>query len=396
MLYAALARSPYPHAALLHIDVKPALDLPGVHAVLAGQELGVTAVEYRGQCVAVAAADHPALARAALDAVEIQYAPGEPLLDARQVFAAARRTGNDSRVAAYRRYTLGEGGELAAPGEGESTVMYGYEFGRGADPAAAPGAVLAVPHFARDGRGDLRLAALDLHTACADPMRDLRAVSAAVGLPIEAIHLVPAPFTGTRSGDDPDLRVAAALLALRTGRPVRAEGGPADRLAGDAGTPAIRVHATHRVDAEGTLLAVRVELVVDGGADPAGAEPLLDELCRSVVGPYRCENVDDPGLGRAHAQSARRTLAGRRRDGGRRGRRGADRRRRGGLRTRPARPACQEPDPLGRPPAGRPPAGRRGPAARAADRGCWTRRCRRSRPARTSAPFPARSAAPAS
>jgi CO/xanthine dehydrogenase Mo-binding subunit len=76
---------------------------------------------------------------------------------------------------------------------------------------------------------------------------------------------------------------------------VRAEGGPADRLAGDAGTPAVRVHATHRVGEEGTLLAVRVELVVDGGADPAGAEPLLDELCRSVVGPYRCENVDIQG-----------------------------------------------------------------------------------------------------
>ena len=302
MLYAALARSPYPHAALLHIDAKPALDIPGVHAVLAGQELGVTAVEYRGQCVAVAAAEHPALARAALDAVEIHYAPGEPLLDARQVFAAARRTGNDSRIAAYRRYTLGPGGDLAGPGEGESTVMYGYEFGRGADPAAAPGAVLAVPHFVQDhghgaeaGNGGTRLAALDLHTACADPMRDLHAVSAAVGLPLEAIHLVPAPFTGTRSGDDADLRVAAALLALRTGRPVRAEGGPADRLAGDAGTPAIRVHCTHRVDAEGSLLGVRVELVVDGGADPIGAEPLLDELCRCVVGPYRCENVEIQG-----------------------------------------------------------------------------------------------------
>jgi len=295
MLYAALARSPFPHAALLHIDAKPALDIPGVHAVLAGPELGVTAVEYRGQCVAVAAAEHPALARAALDAVEIHYAPGEPLLDARQVFAAARRTGNDSRISAYRRYTLGPGGDLAEPAEGESTVMYGYEFGRGADPAAAPGAVLAVPHFGPDGQGGRRLARVDLHTACADPVRDLRAVAAAVGLPLEGIHLVPAPFTGTRSGDDPDLRVAAALLALRTGRPVRAEGGPADRLAGDAGTPAIRVHCTHRVDAEGALLGVRVELVVDGGADPAGAEPLLDELCRSVVGPYRCENVEIQG-----------------------------------------------------------------------------------------------------
>ncbi len=340
MLYAALARSPVPHAALLNIDLKPALDLPGVHAVLAGPELGVTAVEYRGQCVAVAAAEHPALARAALDAVEIQYAPGEPLLDARQVFAAARRTGNDSRISAYRRYTLGPGGDLAEPEEGEATytVMYGYEFGRGADPAAAPGAVLAIPLTAPDGHGGTALTGLELHTACADPVRDLRAVAEAVGLPIERVHLVPAPFTGTRSGDDPDLRVAAALPAgaahRGSRRSVRAEGRARRPARRGRGLP--RAHDPGARDAPGGRRghAARGAGGAGGGrrrrsgGRRAAARRAVPERGRAV--PLRGRGR--PGLGGAHAQSARRTVARRGRDGRRGGRRSADRRGgRGGL-----------------------------------------------------------------
>ena len=50
-------------------------------------------------------------------------------------------------------------------------------------------------------------------------------------------------------------------------------------VAWPAGTaePAARVHAIHVADEDGTLREVRVELVIDGGAEPAAAEALLDE-----------------------------------------------------------------------------------------------------------------------
>jgi CO/xanthine dehydrogenase Mo-binding subunit len=235
MLWAVMARSPYASATVLSVDTTAARAMPGVHAVLAGPELGVSVVDYLGQCVAVAAAEHPALARAALDAVVIEYAPGKPLTDPRQAFHAAP-IHPDGNVAAHLHFVQG-----VAPAADEELVSsaHGYEFSRPADWPAAPGAVFAVP--------------------------------------------------------DGDLRVAAALLAVRTGRPVKA----VDRGAGNwpAGTaePAVRVHATHVADAEGVLREIRVELVVDGGAEPAAAEALLDEYCRLATGPYRVPRVDVQG-----------------------------------------------------------------------------------------------------
>lgn len=282
MLWAAVARSPHASARITHADTAAALAIPGVSAVLAGPGLGVTEVEYQGQCVAVAAAEHPALARAALAAVRLTYEVNPaPLTDPRQAFHAAP-IHPDGNVAAHRRFVLG-----AEPGEhsGSVTVSHGYRFARPADWPAAPGAVFAVPDGER----------IEIHTITPDPRRDRRAVAAALGRPESAIHFVPAPFTGGAAGDDADLRVAAALLAARTGRPVKAVDGGAGSWPAGSAEPAVRVFATHVADPDGTLRELRVELVIDGGAQPAAAEELLDEYCRLAGGPYRVPRVDVQG-----------------------------------------------------------------------------------------------------
>ncbi|MGH6656694.1 MAG: hypothetical protein ACRDVE_16000, partial [Actinocrinis sp.] len=104
MLWAAMTRSPHARATIAGCDTSAALALPGVHAVLAGDELGVAEVDYLGQCVAIAAAEHPAIARAALEAVVIDYRPDEPLTDPRQAFSAAP-IHSDGNIAAHRFFT---------------------------------------------------------------------------------------------------------------------------------------------------------------------------------------------------------------------------------------------------------------------------------------------------
>jgi CO/xanthine dehydrogenase Mo-binding subunit len=353
-LWAAVARSPHARATITGHDTKAALELPGVHAVLAGPDLGVTEVEYLGQCVALAAAEHPAVARAALDAILIEYRPADALTDPRQAFHAAP-IHPDGNIAAHR-HIVGPGEEPAAapqrgasarlvpspraaqkpgsaeggkkagkdvkaaaaraakstapvvsplpgsemPGVGEPPaspqqpgdadvddveVAHGYEFVRPADWPAAPGTVLAVPDGDR----------VEIHTLSADPQRDRLAVAAVLGRPEESIRLVPAPFTGGGIEDDADLRVAAAMLALRLGRPVKAvDGGVSHRAVGIT-TPAVRIHATHRCDADGMLQKVSIELVIDGGAQTTAAEALLDEYCRLAAGPYRVPEADIQG-----------------------------------------------------------------------------------------------------
>ncbi len=304
VLYAAVARSPHGRATLAGCDTEAARAIPGVHAVLAGADLGITDIDYAGQCVAVAAAEHPALARAALDAIVFDYRVQEPLTNPRQAFHA-QPIHPDGNVAAHRHFTVGDeprrdtgrgdeaGGDNAGDatgGDSAVTVAYGYEFARPADWPGAPATVLAVP----------QPDSVEINTVTTDPGRDRRAVATALGRPESEIRIIPAPFAGTAQSDDADLRVAAALLAARTGRAVKAaDGGAGMTGAGHwpagADVPAALVHATHVADPDGTLRELRVELVVDGGAEPAAAEALLDEYCRLATGPYRIPRVEVQG-----------------------------------------------------------------------------------------------------
>jgi len=297
VLYAAVARCPHPRATVVGCDTEAARAIPGVHAVLAGPDLGVTEIEYAGQCVAVAAAEHPALARAALDAIGFDYSVEQPLTNPRHAFHAPP-IHPDGNVAAHRHFAVGEApkpgradaGADAGADTGTVSVAYGYEFARPADWPGAPGTVVAVP------QQDV----LEIHTVTTDPGRDRRAVAAALGRPESEIRVIPGPFTGVALSDDADLRVAAALLAARTGRAVKAaDGGAGLTGAGPwpagAAEPAALVHATHVAGADGTLRELRIELVIDGGAEPAAAEALLDEYCRLATGPYRIPRVEVQG-----------------------------------------------------------------------------------------------------
>lgn len=312
MLWAAMTRSPHARARIAGCDTAAAKALPGVHTVLAGEELGVTEIDYLGQCVAIAAAEHPAIARAALDAVVFDYRPEEPLTDPRQAFNAAP-IHSDGNIAAHRFFATARepvsamrkkapsarraealqnyrpGATQVAP-EPEPpaptvSVIHGYEFARPADWPAGPGTVFAVPH------GD----GVEIHTLTVDPTRDRRALAAALRRPESQIRLVPAPFTGGAIADDADLRVAAALLAARTGRPIKAVDSSVGHWPAGTAEPAARVHAIHVVEGDGTLREVRLELVIDGGAEPAAAEALLDEYCRLAAGPYRVPKVEVQG-----------------------------------------------------------------------------------------------------
>ncbi|HEV2639202.1 MAG TPA: molybdopterin cofactor-binding domain-containing protein [Actinocrinis sp.] len=293
LLWAGLARSPYPDAHLVKADTRMAAAIPGVHAVLAGPDLGVERVDHVGQCVAVVAAEHPALVRAALAAIIFDYqvgrpgGSGEPLTDP-MLALTAPPIHPDGNVAARRRFLFG-GSRPSAP----APVIVEFDYHFAAPPGRlVPGVILAVPDGGR----------LLLHTVSNDPVADRRALAEALGRPEESFQLNLLPRNtgpGNRLGDDPDARAAAALLALRTGRPVKVvdtpESGHGPAAPDEAERTVVFIKATHGSDEEGKLLAVRIDAVIDGGTDPDAAERLLDEYCRLAVGPYRSPVVEIQG-----------------------------------------------------------------------------------------------------
>src|SRR5919199_3099745 len=94
MLHAAILRSPHPRARIVRIDTSKAEQLPGVAAVLTGEEvkrvsrpvfgipegwpgyaLAVDKVHWAGEPVAIVAATDRYIAEDALDLIEVEYEP---------------------------------------------------------------------------------------------------------------------------------------------------------------------------------------------------------------------------------------------------------------------------------------------------------------------------------
>ena len=95
LLYARIKRSPYPHALIKKIDISRAQALPGVKAVVTGENfpgyIGLylkdrhifcrERVRYVGDPVAGVAAVSPEVAQKAVDLIEVEYEVLEPVLD---------------------------------------------------------------------------------------------------------------------------------------------------------------------------------------------------------------------------------------------------------------------------------------------------------------------------
>jgi xanthine dehydrogenase YagR molybdenum-binding subunit len=99
MLHAAILRSPLAHARAAQVDLAPALALPGVHAAIGPDELDVLDREcgYQGAPVAAVCADTEAQARAAVDAIAVEWEELEVILDP-DAAVSAGHTHGEARV----------------------------------------------------------------------------------------------------------------------------------------------------------------------------------------------------------------------------------------------------------------------------------------------------------
>lgn len=110
VLYAAVLRSPYAHAKVIKVDAEKALQIPGVVAVVTGEDarrisnplpsysvsrfkseeyfLAVDEVRYVGEPVAAVAATELAIAEDALEAIEVEYAQLPVVVDPEKAMEA--------------------------------------------------------------------------------------------------------------------------------------------------------------------------------------------------------------------------------------------------------------------------------------------------------------------
>ena len=271
LVHAAFVRSPHASAAITGLAVP---DLDGdVLAVLTGESLrgrvapipvggppGVTLadaphpilaldeVRYVGQPVAAVIAPTRALAEDAAERVEVTYEPRDAVVDPR------------ASTVALTEFSCGAGDVEAAFARADHVVRGAYGLPRlAAVPIEARG-VVAEHDPGRD--------VLTLWCSAQDTHRPLAELSRVLQRPEESIHVI-VPDVGGAFGSKgvmgPEV-AATAVAAIDLGRPVKwAEDRLENFLAAYQGR-GIQGELELALDADGTMLALRAQLIADLGA----------------------------------------------------------------------------------------------------------------------------------
>ena len=317
MLWGMTLRSPHPHARIRGIDITEAVKVPGVHAVLTHEDvpgqkrygleyedqpvLAYDKVRYKGEPVAIVAADPPETARRALERVTVDYEVLDPVGDSRRaafdpecplvhedgslpVHEEYNQHGNVVRHQPIRTgaFTGGDAlEELRA--RAAAVVSTEYEVGMQDQAFLGPESGMAVP--AEDGGVDLYIATQWLHV-------DQRQIAPALGLPQDKVRLTLAGVGGAFGArEDLSMQIHACMLALHTGRPVKIVYNREESFYGHVHRHPAKMRFEHGAEADGTLLYATLEIIVDGGAY-ASATPAVVGVASSLgIGPYEVPNV---------------------------------------------------------------------------------------------------------
>ena len=282
------------------------LGMPGVHAVLTHQDLpgqkhyglefpdqpvlAIDRVRYFGEPVALVAAEHPEQARRAAERIAVEYEPLELVVDPERAteqepLHPERPTSghgyrDDPRPNVIRSIVVRHGDPEA---EADVAVSGRYEVGIQDQAFLGPESGLAVP----DGQGgvDVYVATQWLHV-------DRDQVAPCLGLAPEQVRLHLAGVGGAFGGrEDLSMQIHGALLALRTGRPVKVVYNREESFTGHVHRHPARIWAEHRATREGRLVCVRMRILLDGGAYASSSTAVIANACAFACGPYRVDNV---------------------------------------------------------------------------------------------------------
>jgi xanthine dehydrogenase molybdenum-binding subunit len=316
MLYGRVLRSPHAHARIKRIDTSKAEALPGVRAVATAKDLppaedrwedlgegpvnmkflsdNVLAsdkVLYKGHAVAAVAATNVHVAEEALNLIEVEYEVLPAVIDVREAARdgapllhqnvttkeLGKDTGKPSNVANHFRHELGdvkkgwEEAEVVVEREcWTATVHQGY---------IEPHNGTAV--WSQDGNLTVWTS-----TQGAFPVRDQ--LAQVLGVPVSKIKVIPTEIGGGFGGKIPVyLEPVAAILARKTGRPVKLWMTRADVFQGTGPTPGSYMTCKIGAKKDGTIVVAEADLYFEAGAYPGSA---VGAAAMCIFAPYDIPN----------------------------------------------------------------------------------------------------------
>ncbi len=309
MLHTKILRSPYPHAKILNIDTSAAERLAGVKAVLTYKDVSqrpftpvyfVPAqaksmvqdfvimsdrVRWTGQPVAAVAAVTVDIAEAALELIDVEYEELPAVFDAEQAMqdgAPQLWQHAANNIAKNPTFAFGD---LEAGFAAADHVFEGvYQTQRVHTCYMEPRVCVADS----DTQGRIKIISSMQHSF---GLREKLAF--ALGIPESHVNVVKPTYIGGGFGGKLDIgfiEPIAALLSLKTGKPVRAEHTRGEDFISTTRNP-IKVYLKTGVKNDGTYTARYIKSILDCGAHAThGSEVIMVHGLYGTFFPWKCAN----------------------------------------------------------------------------------------------------------
>ena len=293
MLHAAITRSPHPHAEVMGIDTDDARALDGVIAVVTAADvpgrnafgrvindqpvLADDCVRQIGDAVAAVAAETAAIAAQAAALVRVDYRLLPPIVDPAAALNADAQPVHDGGNLLTDKVI--EWGDAPAELEAADIVIERTYTTPWIEQAyLEPEAALTY----LDADGTLIIRTATQHTFLMQKL-----IAETMGLPLERVRLIPTVVGGAFGAKtDISCQAVAAMLTLKTNRPIKIVYTRAESFASTTKRHPFRIQCRTGVGHDGRLTALQAEMLADGGAYASASSGLFIRAGLSIAGPY--------------------------------------------------------------------------------------------------------------
>ncbi len=316
MYYGKVLRSPHAHAIIKSIDASKALAIPGVEAIITGQDmpgankadasrgtqmasdnlLARTKVLYKGHPVAAVAAVNQHVAESALDQIKVEYEVLQAVMTVEQAISddapllhenlttteLGERTDKKSNVATHVQFTQGD----IKKGFAAADVVVELEFGNETVHQGYIEPQTASAIWNENGEITVWTSTQGAFTA-----RD--SLAPILDVPVSKIKVIPMEIGGGFGGKIPVyLEPLAALLSQKTGRTVKMTMTRAETFESTGPTSGtsmkVKMGATHA----GIITAAQADLTFEAGGFPGS---MVSAGAQCIFAPYEIENMQTDG-----------------------------------------------------------------------------------------------------
>ncbi len=291
MLQSAILRSPYAHARINSVDTSAAVELAGVHAVITGNDLAeqglawmptlagdtqavlaTDKVRFQGQEVAFVVADDAYIAQDALELIEVDYEPLDPVMDSRKALDEDAPVIRDDKEDKEDNFIFSwDAGDKAATegafDEAEVTVRQEMFYPRiHPAPMETCGAVADY---------DVSTGQMTIHMTSQAPHAHRTLFAIVSGLPEHQIRII-SPDIGGGFGNKVPIYpgyVCAAVASLVLGRPIKWMETRSENLMSTSFARDYHMVGELAATSEGKILGARSTILANHGAFDAHAQP---------------------------------------------------------------------------------------------------------------------------